>query len=898
MSGTVSLAVPGGGAAPVLGDPSDGHVVPAKAPFTGMRVLERSIYRGPHRFGSHPMVRVLLDLGDLAGVQTDELDGFGEALLDAVPALAQHHCGLGRAGGFVERLRTGTLLGHVVEHVALALQALAGDEVGRGKTRRAGRDSTQFHVLVSYESPSTALAALRMAIELVARLLPEHARVVDGLDLLHPPVADLRELTSLAIAARLGPTTRSIARAARKRGIPVERVDDRSLLRLGQGARQRTVRASITDRTTHLAVLAAADKEATKRLLRDAGVPVPDGGVAASADDVVRIARRLRRPLVVKPLGGNHGRGVTLDLHTDADLRQAYEYAGAPRVVVEEQAVGNDHRVLVMGGRVVAVAERRPPTVVGDGIHTVGELVDALNTDPRRGADHENVLTRATIDRRELERQGLAPDDVPAPGVLVRLAATANLSRGGEARDRTDDIHPAAAELAARAALAVGLDIAGVDLLTEDISRPPSECGFTVVEVNAAPGFRMHLSPSQGQPRDVGAAAVRLLYPPGTRSRIPVTAVTGTNGKSTVVRMIGSMLEQAGRRVGMTTTTGVYLHGRRVRKADASGPRSARRILSDPTVDAAVLEVARGGIVREGLGFSHHDVGVVLNVSADHLGLGGIDGLKELARVKSVVVRSVRRRGTSVLNADDPRVRRMARVAGGRVAFFTTGERTADLAGHLVACLDGDLLVIHDREERIPIVRVTEIPATLDGAARFNVANALAAALAAYAQGVPVEVIGSVLRRFESDYEQNPGRMNVTRKHGFTAILDYGHNPEAMRALGELVAGLRPTHRRAIGVVSIPGDRRDDDIRELGRIAAGIFDELVFRERPDGRGRPPGDVMRLLAEGAAGHPAVRCIADEHDAMDAAMRAAAPGDLVIMTCTDVDGVWRQIQEFPP
>jgi cyanophycin synthetase len=866
-----------------------------------MRVLERSIYRGPHRFGGAAMVRCLLDLEELAAVRTTELPGFTERLLAEVPTLAAHHCGRGHPGGFVERLHEGTLLGHVVEHVALAYQVLAGDEVSRGKTRRAGKDDTRFHVLTAYESPSTALAALRLALELVNGMLPNDPPAVQGLSLLHPPVDGLAELTALATKARLGPTTRSIAQAAARRRIPLERLDDRSLVRLGYGARQRSFRASMTDRTNHLAVLVAGDKAMTKRVLFGAGVPVPTGAVCSSADEVVRAARPLRRPLVVKPVGGNHGRGVSLGLTTDEELRAAYVAARVPKVVVEEQIAGTDYRILVIDGKVKAVAERRPASVVGDGVQTIAQLIEQTNADPRRGEGHENVLTRITPDPRELERQSLTLDDVPVAGKEVRLQGTANLSSGGVAIDRTDDIHPEIADLAERASAAVALDVAGIDLLAADIAAPPSSQPLAVVEVNAAPGFRMHLAPSEGQPRDVGAAVVDLLYPKGSRARIPITAVTGTNGKSTVVRMIAAILERNGLRVGMTNTSGVYSNGRLLKKVDASGPRSARMVLADPLIDAAVLETARGGIVREGLAFDRHDVGVMLNIAADHLGLGGVNTLGELARVKSVVVRAVRRRGTSVLNADDPRVRRMAKIAGGRIAYFTMGPRTPDLDGHLVASLEADdVLVISDEHQRHELLRAAEIPATIDGAARFNVGNALAAALAAYAQGVRPEVIADGLREFDSRFEQNPGRLNVERKHGFTAILDYGHNPEAIRALGGLVERLRPTHGRVIGVISTPGDRRSGDIKEVGRTAAEFFDDLVFRERPDGRGRGPGDVLRLLQEGAteAGHTSIRVLADEEAAMDTAMRLAKPGDLVIMTCTDVDAVWRQIQEFQP
>jgi len=545
-------------------------------------------------------------------------------------------------------------------------------------------------------------------------------------------------------------------------------------------------------------------------------------------------------------------------------------------------------------------------------VHTVEELVERANADERRGEGHEKALTRISLDSaadRLLEQQGLARASVPAAGRAVALRETANLSTGGEAIDRTDEAHPDNVAMFERAARVIGLDVAGLDVIATDLAMPLSGGDGAIIEVNAAPGFRMHLEPSSGSPRDVAGPVIDMLYPRPEDARIPVIGVTGTNGKSTTVRMIAHILSRAGLRVGMTNTSGIYIDGRQVLALDASGPRSARTVVEDPTVDAAVLETARGGILREGLGVDAFDVGIVLNVTGDHLGLKGIETIDQLAAVKSVVVREVRRRGLSVLNADDPVTRGLASVAGGRPGFITMRPLTDDLRvrieqGALVAALEqgecGGLLVLHDGPKRVPVLHAAEIPAALGGSAAFNVENALAAAAAAYSQGVDPATIAEALREFECSFEQNPGRLNLTRAPGFTVILDYAHNPAALRALGETLESLRPMHDRLIGVVSTPGDRRDEDIRELGGIAAGIFDVLVLRERPDGRGREAGGVIRLLREGAlaAGMPEERIhsVLDEFEAMDVALGMATSRDLVALLPTSVEAVWQQIHEF--
>ena len=621
---------------------------------------------------------------------------------------------------------------------------------------------------------------------------------------------------------------------------------------------------------------------------------------------------------MIKPLDGNHGRGVTTGLMTDAEVEAAFAEAArhGRRVMVEEQLPGRDHRVLVVDGQVVAVAERAPPTVVGDGVGTVAELVAGVNADPRRGEGHEAVLTRIRLDGAPaldiLARQGLSPDAVPESGRTVVLRSAANLSAGGVAIDRTAEIHPDNAAIARRAALAIGLDVAGIDLLAPDIGRSVRETGGGVVEVNAAPGLRMHLAPSEGQARDVAQPIIASLFPRGSRARIPVLAVTGTNGKSTVGRMLAHIFSAQGKVVGLTNTSGVYIGREQVAATDASGPKSARMVLRDPTVEVAVLECARGGILREGLAFDRCDVGAVLNVQPDHLGLKGVETLEDLAAVKSVVVESVGRRGVSVLNADDPQTIRMARHAGGRVCWFSLrgGEQTpgfvlkhvADGGAAALHDPETDEIVLHDGGERQRVCRAADIPATLGGHAVFNVQNALAAAAMAWGAGVAPAAIGEALSSFRSTYEQNPGRMNLHEDHGFRVILDYAHNPDALRALGRTVAALKPAGACSICMISIPGDRREPEIRAMGEVGAEYFDRLVFRESPDNRGRPKGDVMRLMTEGAlaAGFDPARihAVYEEPEAAVAALSLAEPGDVVVLTPTRVDAVWRIIQDFRP
>jgi cyanophycin synthetase len=894
------------------------------------RILERAVYRGPNLYSNRAMVRIQVDLGELEAWPTNRLPGFTSALLEALPTLARHGCSYGQPGGLVRRMEAGTWFGHVVEHVALELQTLAGSVATRGKTRSVKGRPGVYNILYAYDDETTALAAGRLAFQICASLLPAELGAMEGLGLIitdgptwaGAEVTRVDEavalLTQIRRRSAFGPSTQALVDAARRRRIPVHRLNGQSLIQLGWGSNQRRIRASVTDRTGLVAAELAGDKAQAKALLEAVGCPVAKGQVVSRAEDAVAAAARLRKPVVVKPLDGNHGRGVTTGLMTDDQVRTAFALAAvhARRVIVEEQLPGRDHRVLVVDGQVVAVAERAPAQVVGDGLRTVVELVEAVNSDPRRGAGHESVLTRIRIDDQAavdlLTRQGLDAQSVPAPGQMVLLRTTANLSSGGTAIDRTDDIHPDNAAIARRAALAVGLDVAGIDLLAPDITKSVHETGGGVVEVNAAPGLRMHLAPSEGQARDVAEPIIRMLYPKGSRARIPVLAVTGTNGKSTVGRMLSLIFSRQGKTVGLTNTSGVYIGTEQVSHADASGPKSARMVLRDPTVDVAVLECARGGILREGLAFDRCDVGAVLNVQPDHLGLKGVDTLEDLADVKAVVVEAVGRRGVSVLNADDPLTIRMARHAGGRVCWFSMrGDGSCPgfvlkhiAEGGMASLYDASTgeIVIHDRGEMRRVCRADEIPATLSGHALFNVANALAAAAMAFAAGVSAQHIGAALATFASTYEQNPGRLNLHEVGGIRIIMDYAHNPEGLRALGRLAQAMKSPTGRIIAMLSVPGDRRDEEILAMGEVGAEHFDTMVFRETPDNRGRPGGDVIRLMTEGAsrAGCAADRIlgIRREEAAVDACLEIARPGDLVILTPTRIADVWTQVLAFRP
>jgi cyanophycin synthetase len=901
-------------------------------PEPTLRIVETRSLRGPNYWAREQVIRMVVDLGVLEEFPSNLIPGFAEALVELLPSLEDHACSLGRRGGFISRLKEGTWAGHIAEHIALELQNLAGTNVRHGKTRSTGEHG-QYNVIYEYREENVGIEAGRMAVALTNHLVaPNDPKFT--IDLL----AQLERLILLAERQAFGPSTQAIIDEAVSRDIPYIRLDRHSLVQLGQGVHQQRIRATMTSRTSAIGVDVASDKGLTNRLLDSAGLPVPKSAVVSTEDAAVAAANRIGFPCVVKPLDGNHGRGVHLDLRSEDAVRKAFSGAvgqsQAGDVVVETYVAGNDYRCLVIGGKLAAVAERVPASVTGDGEHTVRQLVDTANADPRRGIGHEKVLTRIKIDEAadELVRaQGFGLDDVAPAGARIKLALTGNMSTGGTSIDRTIEAHPDNVEIAETAARIVGLDVAGIDFIAPDIATPVRETGGGIVEVNAAPGFRMHTHPTEGEPQYVAKPVIDLLFPPGTPARIPILAVTGTNGKTTTVRMVSHILKLMGRRVGMTSTDGIVIDGRLIKRGDMSGPKSAQMVLQNPTVDTAVFEVARGGILREGLGYDRNDVAIVTNVTGDHLGLGGIDSLGQLANVKAVVVEAVPRSGTAVLNADDPHVYRMGRHCAGRVVLFSMatqkGEDGFDRVdghtgrGNAAFCLEptpeGELIVLKHGPRKMPVLYTHLVPATFGGKARMNVANALAAAAAAWAAGAHLHDIRQGLRTFTTSFFQAPGRLNLVDVGGVRVVIDYCHNVDGMRQLAEFVrrmmaepqtkAGrIKPAtngsagNGRAIGVIGIPGDRRDDDQREYGALAAAAFDEIIVREDKNLRGRAPGVSATNVVEGikaARGNGGNRTtkaekVLEELTAVRTALRRAKPGDLVVMCVDDAIGVYRE------
>ena len=878
-----------------------------------MKVLERRVYVGPSLYAHFPVIRLTVDLEELERWPSGKIQGFTDKLLSALPTLDQHHCSYGEAGGFVKRLREaeGTWMGHVLEHVAIELQCQAGAKVSFGKTRGTGEPG-QYHVIYEYEEESVGLEAGELAQQLLEQLVPEKLRTPEVLRPDFDFKEETRSLIRYAENRQLGPSTSSLVHAAEARDIPWLRLNGRSLIQFGQGKHQKRIQATITSSTSHIAVELASDKEETNRLLGDLGLPVPRQRFVRSEKEAVRAAEKLQYPVVVKPLDANHGRGVTTDVRDEEQVRAAFVKARehSRSVLVETFLEGLDHRMLVIGGELVAVAKRVPGHVVGDGKHTIAQLVETVNRDPRRGIGHEKVLTRLELDdeaARMMARREMTAETVPAKGDVVMLRGTGNLSTGGTAIDLTDVTHPDNREMAKRAARGIGLDVVGVDFITPDISRSYREVGGGICEVNAAPGFRMHVAPTEGTPRDVGKLVIDMLIPPGTTARIPIATITGTNGKTTTARMLAHIHKMNGATVGLTTTDGVYVDGERTVAGDMTGPTASRMILCDPIVDCAVLETARGGLLRAGLGYRECNVGAVLNVTSDHLGSKGIDTLEQLAQLKRIVVEVAR--DVAVLNADDPLCLRMAdHTRAARIAYATMNPRHELVRQHIragglaVACEDGingQMITLYDRGAHMPLLWTHLIPATLEGRALHNVENALFAAVMAYAMGVKVENIRHGLRTFDTTYFQAPGRLNVFDELPFKVILDYGHNPAAVQAMANLVAKFEVSGRRIV-VMTAPGDRKDEDMREMCRIAAKGFDHIVLREDDDARGRGHLEVPKLmekaLLEFGMKRDAVEIIAEEQAAVDHALRLAKRGDLLLVFADRIARCWKQITKF--
>jgi cyanophycin synthetase len=883
-----------------------------------MKIVSTNVFVGPNVWASFPVIRHVVDLGVLEAWPSARIgDAWIDALVEALPGLAAHGCSYREPGGLIRRLREdeGTWLAHVAEHVALEIQGVAGSEVTFGRTRGTGIEG-QYNLVYEYRQRDVGLDAGRLAIRLLMHLLPDHlkAQVDYEFDPEFDFPAELKAFVLTAQRKEFGPSTASLVKAAEERDIPWIRLNSQSLVQFGHGKHQQRIQATITSQTKHIAVEISCDKEDTHNMLNDLGLPVPQQRVVYSPTEAVRAARRIGYPVVVKPLDGNHGRGVSINLTEDAQIETAFAEARAQSksraILVESFVTGMDHRMLVVNNELVAVAKRVPGHVVGDGKKTIAELVEVVNSDPRRGIGHEKVLTNLEIDaqaERLMQEAGVTEATVLPEGQTFFLRSTANLSTGGTAIDMTDVCHPDNKDMAERTIKAVGLDVGGVDFLTSDITKSYKDIGGAIVEVNAAPGFRMHVAPSEGTPRDVAGKVLEMLFPTGAQSRIPIGAITGTNGKTTTSRMLAHIMKSSGKIVGMTSTDGVYVDGKLSVKGDMTGPASAQMVLRDPSVDFAVMETARGGLVRSGLGYQRCDVSACLNVAADHLGMGGINTLEELAVVKRVVVETAT--DTVVLNADDLHCLRMADFCHAtHICYVTMSSdhplvkehiRAGGRAVVLEKAMNGDMITIYAKGLHLPVLWTHLIPATLEGKAMYNVQNAMFAAAMAFAFGLDLDNIRHGLRTFDTSFFQAPGRTNVYDEHPFKVILDYGHNPAAIAAMADLVDRLDIKGRRLV-VAAMPGDRRDEDIAAAARELAGHFDHYFLKPDDDRRGRGPMEVPEMLRavllENGVTEAQITMMPDESTAIDTALAAAAPNDLLVVFADELARSWKQIIYF--
>ncbi|MFT3806540.1 cyanophycin synthetase [Arenimonas sp.] len=882
-----------------------------------MRIVDRSVFVGPSLYAHFPVIRLELDLGALEAWPTGRLGtGFVDALVSALPGLAEHGCSYREPGGFIRRMNEGdgTWLGHVLEHVAIELQNIAGEDVTFGKTRSIDGKSGVYSVVYEYAQREEGIEAGELALRLLSSLLPAELRPEGSVpeDWNWPEARD--SFIRYAQRRALGPSTASLVKAAEERNIPWLRLNEQSLVQLGHGKYQQRIQATVTGKTPHIAVELASDKEETNKILGSLGLPVPRQELVQSESGAVRAARRIGYPVVTKPYNGNHGRGISIRLTNEAEVIAGFNKAKeiSRSVIVETYLEGDDHRLLVVNGELVAATRRTPGHVVGDGKHSIRQLVDIVNQDPRRGVGHEKVLTRLELDAQAemmMARAEVNADSVPQKDRVIYLRSTANLSTGGTATDVTDVIHPDNRDMAVRAIKAIGLDVGGVDFLSTNIAESYKSIGGGICEVNAAPGFRMHVAPSEGKSRDVAGPVIDMLFPAGTPARVPIAALTGTNGKTTTARMLAHIVKMAGYTPGLTTTDGVYIDGQRTVEGDMTGPVSARMVLADPQIDFAVLETARGGLLRAGMGVPKVDVGAVLNVQSDHLGMKGIDTLEQLAEVKRIVVEVAEQ--CAVLNADDPNVLKMSGYTDAKVICYVTLNpqhglvrehiRAGGRACALEAGVNGQMITLYDKGSHIPLLWTHLIPATLEGRALHNVQNAMFAAAMAFSVGIKLDAIRQGLRTFDSTFFQAPGRMNVFNEHPFKVLFDYGHNAHAVSVMADLAQRLDVTGRRIV-VVAGPGDRRNEDLRDIAMAVAGRFDHYVCRRDDDLRGRDGEEVPKMIAavlrEQGVRDDQISIIPDEQEAIDAALRMGQSGDLLLVFADALVRSWKQVIKFRP
>jgi cyanophycin synthetase len=854
------------------------------------------VLRGPNIHAYMPVLQITLEIGPYEERPSNSFPGFVDRLVAWLPGLHKHECSIKRPGGFIERLQRGTYLGHIVEHITLELQTLMGFNVSFGRARGTGEPGV-YTVVIEYKEEVPARAAFETALRLTLAAMHD-----EPFDL----PSELERLLTLADEYRLGPSTAAIVKAARRRRIPILRTaPPGSLVQLGYGVYQKRIMASETSYTSAIAVDLCQEKSLTNHLLNQVGVPVPTGETVQSADEAWALAQQIGLPVVVKPADGNQGKGVSVNLQSEGEVRNAFAIAQqfGTAVLVEKFITGHDYRLLVINGKLEAAARRDPAQVHGDGQHTVRELIDLLNQDPRRRPGHGSSLTRIEVNdavQLTLSQQQKTLDDVPEPGETVKLRRNCNLSTGGTATDVTEEVHPSNARLAELAAQILALDVAGIDIVCQDINRPLGEQDGAIVEVNAAPGLRMHLAPTHGQPRDVGKPIVDMLYPPGAESRIPIIAVTGTNGKTTVTRLISHMYETARWVVGMTCTDGVYINREPILRGDCSGPKSAQAVLLHPHVEVAVLETARGGILREGLAFDECLVGVVTNVTADHLGLDGIDDLEKLARVKQVVIEAVSHNGAAVLNAEDPLVAEMAAATEAREIYFSRMRDHHIMAAHLAeggagVYVQDEMIVLATGDHEVELVELARVPFTLGGKLSFQVQNALAAVAAAWGAGLNPAMIVRALTTFETDSATTPGRFNHMIQDGVEVILDYGHNPAALRALGEAIGALEPRH--TVMAFTLPGDRRDEDIIESTVLTTGYVDAYVVYDSLDRRGRAPNEVANLIRSHLPPELPCTIATSQREGILRAWQQVRPGNRLIIIADEVAEALETLHALP-
>jgi cyanophycin synthetase len=861
-----------------------------------MNILEIRTLRGPNYWSGYwkKLIIMRLDLEDYEQKPTDKIEGFFERMKEVMPSLQKHGCSYKEEGGFYKRVEEGTWGGHVIEHFALEIQTLAGMDVGYGRTRETG-ESGIYNVVFAYFEEEVGRYAARAAVRLFLELATGKP-----IEKIKQTLADeIQEMREIRERVRFGPSTGSIVEEAVSRDIPYIRLNDQSLVQLGYGIHQQRIQATTTNRTNMISVDIAANKAATKKLLGEMGVPVPKGFRIRYEDEVESTVKSVGFPVVIKPLDGNHGRGATVGIETLEDAIAAFHVAKdesrSGYVIVEKMLAGNDFRALVVNNQLIAIAERTPAHVVGDGVNTIQQLIDQVNSDPRRGYGHENVLTQIDVDSQTeqlLKAKNYTLETVLPSDEILHLKTTANLSTGGTAIDRTDVAHPENIFLFERIAKIVGLDIAGIDVIAPNVSDPLRENGGGIIEINAAPGFRMHLSPSEGIGRNVAEHVVDMLFPPGKPSRIPIFAITGTNGKTTTTRLIAHVLRGSGLTVGFTTTDGTYIQNNQITAGDNTGPVSAQLVLKDPSVQVAVLETARGGIIRSGLGYDHCDVAVVTNVAADHLGLKDINTLEDLARVKSVVPRSVSRKGFAVLNAEDENVYRMRKLVDGQVVYFAMNEDNENIRrnarrGGISCVYENGFITLLKGKWKVRVEKAINIPLTYGGRAEFMIQNVLAATLACFVHGVSLEDIRVGLTTFTPSTAQTPGRMNFIEIKDFTLLIDFAHNPAGLIGLRDFIVKL--PYQSKIGVLSGVGDRRDEDLRDMGRIAADMFDRLIIRRGDHLRGRTEESIFAMLEAGVKESdrkPIVEIVKETEASVIHALDSAKSGDLVVILADSV------------